>query len=74
MSGHLFTAKLQPATFIVDHSDDPPMVFQNPPRSLVRCGKCNRRRWAEHAQAQAYYDGIRYWCAPGHGCKKGKRR
>lgn len=74
MGSHLFAAKAQPATLIVDDTFDPPKVWQNPPRALARCGNCNRRRWLAHMVAQAYYDGVRFWCADGHGCRKPRRK
>lgn len=71
---HIYSAGPQPATRYIDDTHVESHVFTLPPRALVRCLKCNRRRWASQAEAQVYYDEVRFMCAPGHGCKKGKTR
>ena len=71
---HVYTAPLQYATRFTDDSFDPPLVFEIPPRALVYCGRCRRRRWAAKCMAQAYYDGHRFWCRDVKACKKVKAR
>ena len=76
MSVHLFTARWQPATLFVDSNmayGEEPMVFEHPPRSLIPCHDCRRRRWAEYVEVQVYYDTIVQRCKAGHGCRKEKR-
>jgi hypothetical protein len=69
---HLYTTKNQPATYYRFSWGSGFVTMLNPPRRLLRCQKCNKRRWAAHCVVQTYYDGTYYWCAPGHGCKKAK--
>jgi hypothetical protein len=69
---HIFTAPLQPATRFVDRTGERPMWFRCKPRRLLRAECCYKDRWAKYVRVQVYWDGIRVWCAPGHGCKKGK--
>ena len=54
----LLTPRWQPAT-----------LFEHPPRSLIFCHICNRRRWAEYVEVQVYYDNINQRCKAGHGCR-----
>jgi len=75
MTLHLYTAKAQPATrFVVDVDLGEPWTVEYKPRSLVRCWRCNRRRWAERCVVQAYYDGARFWCRDVKQCKKVKAK
>ena len=69
---HIFRAPIHEAVRVVDDTHEPPMVFELAPRQLVRCGRRNRRRWAARCVAQAYYDGIRFWCRDNAACKKGE--
>ena len=75
-SVHFYVAKSQPATrYLVDLFDDrEPMVFEQPPRSLVRCVNCLRRRWAERCSVQVYYDSIRFFCTDKARCIPKRRR
>jgi hypothetical protein len=66
---HIYTAPAQPATDFIDCCGEEEMRFQYSPRHLFWCVRCRRRRWAGHLVAQVYYDGVRFWCASGHGCK-----
>jgi len=67
---HIYVASSQPATrFKVDVGSVKPFWVKRAARSLVGCWCCRKRRWAKHVRVQVYYDSIRYWCAPGHGCK-----
>jgi hypothetical protein len=72
-SVHLYTAPTQPATCFVDNNIDPPMTITFTPRQLIYTDCCHKRRWARSVVVQVYWDGLRRWCADGHGCKKGKR-
>lgn len=69
---HIRQAKSQPATRFVNDVLDEPMLCEYPPRAVLPCWNCRRRRWAEHMLVQCYYDATRFFCAPGHGCKKRK--
>lgn len=72
---HVYTARNQPATrYVVDlFGDDEAMVFEQPPRSLVRCWSCERRRWAERCHVQVYYDSTRFFCNDKVQCKASRR-
>ena len=69
---HIYTAPMQPATRFVDRNGDKPLWFRNKTHRLLWTGCCHKRRWAKYVLVQTFYDGLRFWCAPGHGCKKGK--
>jgi len=73
MTSHIYTAPLHEAVRIVDDTFDPPMVFELAPRALVRCWRCNRRRWAARCTAQVFYDSVRFWCRDVKKCKKVRR-
>jgi hypothetical protein len=64
---HIWRESLQPATRW--RFPGVPGWVRWKPRSLVLTDCCDKRRWAKHVRIQAYYDGIRRWCAKGHGCK-----
>lgn len=66
---HIYTRPLQPATEWVDNCGPTPMTICWPPRLLIWCRACYRRRRAENCVVQAYYDALMIWCAPGKGCK-----
>jgi hypothetical protein len=65
---HIFRAPDQPATKFKTEFG----VIRNAPRSLAFCVNCHKRRWVKNMRVQVYYDGIRYFCSPGHGCKAKK--
>ena len=73
-SVHIYTAPSQPATRFVDRNSGRAHWFRYPSRHLFRCHKCGRKRQAGNLQVQVFYDSVRFWCAPGHGCKKGDTR
>lgn len=70
---HIYSAPTQPATCFTDHNVDPPMTITFAPRQLLYTDCCCLRRWARYVVVQSYYDRTLRWCAPGHGCKGGKR-
>ncbi len=70
MSIHLYTVPSQPATRFVDRNAPKPMWFTYKPRFLFWTECCHQLRWAKYVRVQVFYDGLRRWCAPGHGCKK----
>jgi len=74
MSVHIYTADLQPATDFVDRCGSIIMRFHTEPRSLLRTDCCRKWRWAKYVRVQVYYDGLKWWCADGHGCKTGKEK
>jgi len=69
---HLYTATMQPATCFVDRNSDKPMWFRYKPRCILLARCCCKLRWAKHLLVQVFYDGWRFWCRPGRGCKKGE--
>ena len=70
MSGvHIYTAELQPATRFCDRSTGEDHWIEVAPRQLVYTSCCKRRRWAQNANVQVYYDCLIVSCKPGHGCK-----
>ena len=66
---HVYVAASQPATRFVDRHSGKAFWSRCNPRRLWWCDCCRKRRWAKYVRVQVYYDGIRRWCAPGHGCK-----
>ena len=65
---HIYTTQDQPATRFVDRLGGRAIWTRFKPRRLIWCGECLRRHWAKYMVVQVYYDGVRFWCAPGHGC------
>ena len=72
MSLHIYSDRMQPATGFQDHTFDPPMSFGAKAGRLIWCECCRKRHRAANVVVQCYYDGWRYWCAPGKGCKAPK--
>jgi hypothetical protein len=71
MSLHIYRERLQPATCFVDRTLPGSGIWSRySPRRLFRAHCCGKLRWAKYVRVQVYYDGIRQWCAKGHGCKK----
>lgn len=68
---HLFVERSQPATRFVNPHGARAFWTRRKPQQLIPTDCCRRRRWAKYVRVQVYYDGIRRWCAPGHGCKRG---
>jgi hypothetical protein len=67
---HIFTRPHQPATrFFVQLFEGEKHWIRCKPRSLVRCRKCKKLRWAKNCTVQVYYDDVPAWCRPGKGCK-----
>ncbi len=71
---HMYRADLQPATRFVDATDDPPLTITFAERHLIWTDCCHQHRWAKYVEVQCFFDGVRRWCAPGRGCKKGRKR
>ncbi len=70
MTLHVYVRPYQPATrYKIDPLGDGGIWIRNKPRSLMRCHKCNKLRWAKYCRVQVYYDGVYQWCRPGRGCK-----
>lgn len=69
MGSHIFTAALQPATSYADATFDPPMFGGYAPGQMIFCEACDECWPAAQMVVQCYYDGRRFWCAQGHGCK-----
>ena len=63
---HIFRAAGQPATRFKTEFG----VIKNKARALIYCRNCDKRRWAKHLSVQVYYDDVRFFCKPGHGCKR----
>ena len=66
---HIYRCAQQPATGFTDHSFDPPHTHAYAPRRLLWAECCGKRHRAENIVVQCYYDGWRFWCSPGKGCK-----
>lgn len=69
MNPHVYTSALQPATDFTDDSLTPPAKVVYRPGELVFTSCCEKRRRAANAAVQCYYDGRRFWCIDGKGCK-----
>jgi hypothetical protein len=70
---HIYVAAGQPATAYVDDSFDPPMEGGYPADKMIFCDGCDECWPASQMVVQCYYDGRRFWCANGHGCKDSAR-
>lgn len=66
---HVYTASLQPATDFVDRCGEVEFRGGYYPETMVYCQCCGKKRQAKNCTVQCYYDGLRVWCAEGHGCK-----
>lgn len=66
---HIYTAPMQPATDYEDGHGEMRWRGGWKPEEMIRCECCGKKRPAKHCVVQCYYDGLRLWCAPGHGCK-----
>lgn len=66
---HIYWAGQQPATAFSDKTFDPPMAGGYPADKMIFCDSCDECWPASQMVVQCYYDGRRFWCAPGHGCK-----
>lgn len=66
---HIYTAAMQLATDYEDGHGE--MMWRGgwKPEELIRCECCGKKRLAKNCVVQCYYDGLRLWCAEGHGCK-----
>lgn len=69
MPVHIYAESKQSAVKFMDYTFDPPMVHGYGPRKLIYTECCSMRHRAENIVVQCYYDGWRFWCAQGHGCK-----
>ena len=69
MGSHIFRSAMQPATNYADATFDPPMEGGWPPEKMLFCESCDQCWPASQMAVQCYYDGMRLWCAEGHGCK-----
>mgnify|MGYP001566199842 CR=1 FL=1 len=67
---HIYTAGHQPATRFVDDHSGRRIWFRHPKQALAYCWKCRKRRWVSHLTVQVFFDSLRFWCAPSHGCAK----
>ena len=70
ISSRLFSAPKQPAWRFRDECGGVTFWIRRNKRSLVRCGRCGRRRWRKNSVVQVYYDGLYYWCADQDMCLK----
>lgn len=70
MNVHIYRAKNQPATrYLFDLGDGIRHWFVSGKRSLFPCFECRKRRWAKNLFVQVYYDGERFFCREGKGCR-----
>ncbi len=66
---HIYTTTKQPATRWVDNCGTIKVQGGWNPEDLLWCECCGKKRMAKNCDVQCYYDGMRIWCANGHGCK-----
>ena len=64
---HIFSCSLQKA---IRYKVEDIGVIRNKPQSLIMACCCFKERWAKNLGVQTYYDGPRFWCLEGKGCKK----
>lgn len=67
---HIFTTKKQPATNYI-HSAG--FRIKYPPKKRIRACCCNEVREARFLGVQSYYDGDRFYCVDGKGCKRPRK-
>lgn len=66
---HLYAANPQPATRFRDSIGNRPFWRRNPPGRQIFADCCGRQRPAKNLVVQVYFDGLKYFCADGKGCK-----
>lgn len=66
---HIYCANPQPATDWQDLSGETPLRFQLDPEEQVYTICCNTLKPAKDCIVYCYYDGPRFFCAEGKGCK-----
>ena len=66
---HIYSAKMQPATAYLDQCGEVEIRGGWKPDEMIRSECCGKLRPAKNCAVQCYYDGMRVWCADGHGCK-----
>ena len=66
---HIYSASLQLATAFVDDCGEVEMRSGYAPDKMIFCDSCDECWPASQMIVQCYYDGRRFWCANGHGCK-----
>jgi len=73
---HIHTAPMQPATrFVIHVRENGRRIWcRCSPRSLHRCSRCGRRRWAKNLLVQVFYDGIYHYCRNRDGCENRLQR
>ena len=69
MSVHVLTAAMQPATRYRVGGIDMTIWIRHSPRQPLFARCCKRRRIAKNLVVQSYYDGDRFTCRRGKGCK-----
>ena len=75
---HLYTRPDEPATRYNAGAPIGRVIWiRNNPRRLMRCIRCERRRWAANLSVQVYFDMVRVFCANRERCyreRKGAKR
>jgi hypothetical protein len=67
---HFYMASHQPAhRFFIYFEGTSRHWVKRSKRSLVSTKCCDVKRWAGNCWAQAYYDGVYFFCRKGHGCR-----
>lgn len=66
---HIYTANGQPATNYIDRCGEVEFNSGFKPEAKTYTECCGKKRLAKNCVVQCYYDGLRVWCAEGHGCK-----
>ncbi len=67
---HIYTVPGQKATQYRVEFGDTDITITNKPHSKLVAWCCGEIRLAKNLRVQAYYDGPRFWCIKGKGCKK----
>ncbi len=66
---HIYRAPYQPATgYRIDVLSGKTHWVRHKSRTPMFTDCCLSWRWAKYVHVQVYYDGVRRWCRPGHGC------
>lgn len=63
---HIYRTKEQKAT---RYKCDAGFVVRYSPTATLWANCCRRLRWAKNLTVQSYYDGDRFFCIKGKGCK-----